>query len=669
MSSSTRISRVLELALALALALVTPARAQTAGRIGADFALRDLGGNTVRLSDFRGKIVLINFWATWCKPCAAELPHLQRMYVTHAAKGVVILGVSMDGPETAADVVTDVRRYGLTYPILLDEETRVVAMYNPKSAAPFTVLIGRDGTIARTREGYSAGDEVKLEAELVGLLAEKVERKAVPVDVTSTTTAGVRKIGDVYGELYEKLNISGGSGRWHVAARVDGAGFVSEPSSDIDDRYVLEKATATYAARAVDVTAGDAYVSFGRGLALSLRKIDELGIDTTVRGAKVVTRTGPLEGTLVAGYANINNVDEATSRSRDDTYDLIGGAQLAIRLPRRFLVGLYGSAVAFRDALGLAAGDEYRDRIGQVGAMLDAPNLLDNAGLYVEAIVQAADTEPASEERLAFGMYATATVAASSKATLLVEGKSYGSLIPLNPRLDNPFESVAYNNPPTAERKLQPLENPQRNIAGARARLEWRFTPGAIGFVNYGAFRDWLGYADPDTVGSVRDGTIHDPYAGLELRWDEARSWAISQFGYRFVILDGSGERVRGDAHAELNVVHRLDRCYSITLQGLHRERLKAVSPILTEAFREGSIDAGVRIRSAVTLSAGYDYTTEPTQPKRDYFHGNFTWDVSGASSIRLFVGSARGGLRCISGVCRVFPPFEGAKVTVTVRY
>lgn len=143
-----------------------------AGRAGdaPDFALRDLSGRTVRLSDHRGEVVLVNFWATWCVPCAAELPHLERLYRKYRDRGFVVLAISMDGPESSAEVDPRARRLGLSFPVLLDEETRVVGAYNPKRTAPFSVLVDRDGRVARRREGYHAGDEVALESEIGALL-------------------------------------------------------------------------------------------------------------------------------------------------------------------------------------------------------------------------------------------------------------------------------------------------------------------------------------------------------------------------------------------------------------------------------------------------------------------------------------------------------------------
>jgi peroxiredoxin len=141
------------------------------GAPASDFTLRDTDGRQVALSDYLGKkVVVINFWATWCIPCQAELPHLQELYKTHQDQGLVVLGVAMDGPETIAQVPSYVNRYALSFPVLLDEETRVVAAYNPKRTAPLTIEIDRKGTIARVRSGYSAGDEKLIAADVQSLL-------------------------------------------------------------------------------------------------------------------------------------------------------------------------------------------------------------------------------------------------------------------------------------------------------------------------------------------------------------------------------------------------------------------------------------------------------------------------------------------------------------------
>ena len=143
------------------------------GAQATDFTLRDTDGKTVRLSDFLGKsVVFLDFWATWCVPCEAELPELEKLYEDNKDKGFVVLGIAMDGPETIAQVGPFSRRYNLGFPVLLDEETKVVNIYNPKRTAPLSVLIDRKGQIARVRQGYSAGDEKLIAADVASLLGK-----------------------------------------------------------------------------------------------------------------------------------------------------------------------------------------------------------------------------------------------------------------------------------------------------------------------------------------------------------------------------------------------------------------------------------------------------------------------------------------------------------------
>jgi peroxiredoxin len=140
------------------------------GAPASDFTLRDLDGKQVHLSDFGGKVVLLDFWATWCVPCQAELPQLETLYEKNKDAGLVVVGIAMDGPESVAQVLPFSRRYNLSFPTLLDEETRVVNAYNPQRIAPMTVLIDKRGIIARVRNGYNAGDEKLIADDVANLL-------------------------------------------------------------------------------------------------------------------------------------------------------------------------------------------------------------------------------------------------------------------------------------------------------------------------------------------------------------------------------------------------------------------------------------------------------------------------------------------------------------------
>lgn len=167
-------TRTLRCALSLAITVLGIAATSCGAASGArasspapDFSLPTLDGKTVRLSDYAGKsVVLIDFWSTTCDPCLAEMPHLVELYKKHRDRGFVVLAVSLDGPESRAQVSSTVHDKGMIFPVLLDEETTVTARYNPKRELPFSVLIGRDGSILHKRGGYQPGDEAVLAQEI-----------------------------------------------------------------------------------------------------------------------------------------------------------------------------------------------------------------------------------------------------------------------------------------------------------------------------------------------------------------------------------------------------------------------------------------------------------------------------------------------------------------------
>jgi peroxiredoxin len=171
--SSLISSRSASLLCSAALLLVSGcgAEAGQAGHAGGasapDFSLQSTEGRTVRLSDYLGKnVVLIDFWSTTCDPCMAEMPHLVELYNKNKSKGFVVLAVSLDGPESLAEVNRVVHDKGMVFPVLLDQETTVVARYNPKREMPFSVLIDKTGAIVKKRAGYTPGEEKGVAADV-----------------------------------------------------------------------------------------------------------------------------------------------------------------------------------------------------------------------------------------------------------------------------------------------------------------------------------------------------------------------------------------------------------------------------------------------------------------------------------------------------------------------
>jgi peroxiredoxin len=138
-----------------------------------DFRLTTIDGERFALSDHVGEdVIVISFWATWCMPCLAELPHLSDLYEREKDNGLVVVAVSMDEPNTQAQVAPTARRLGLEMPVVIDDEQRAVRLYNKGRDAPMTVVIDRQGQIVRAQAGYSPGDEARLEAQVRALLAQ-----------------------------------------------------------------------------------------------------------------------------------------------------------------------------------------------------------------------------------------------------------------------------------------------------------------------------------------------------------------------------------------------------------------------------------------------------------------------------------------------------------------
>lgn len=147
---------------------VTVDGAAAQGKPAPDFVLPDVNGKSVRLSDLRGQVVLINLWATWCPPCLAEMPDLAALYNTYKDQGFVILGV--DDQEYKQTVINFLSRNPLPYPILLDPDSRVARAYGT-SFLPASFLIDRRGVLRGLYPGQSS--RARLETAIKPLLAEE----------------------------------------------------------------------------------------------------------------------------------------------------------------------------------------------------------------------------------------------------------------------------------------------------------------------------------------------------------------------------------------------------------------------------------------------------------------------------------------------------------------
>ncbi|MGZ8259071.1 MAG: peroxiredoxin family protein [Caldimonas sp.] len=151
----------------LAVAAGTASSALAPATPAPDFTLGSMSGTNLRLKEQRGRVVMVNFWATWCAPCRQEMPHLNRLYDKYRAAGFVLLGVNVD--EDKAKAVEVATKLGVNFPILLDTEKTVSKLYDV-STMPSTMLIDRDGKVRYFHRGYLAGYEDNYDKQIRELL-------------------------------------------------------------------------------------------------------------------------------------------------------------------------------------------------------------------------------------------------------------------------------------------------------------------------------------------------------------------------------------------------------------------------------------------------------------------------------------------------------------------
>jgi hypothetical protein len=502
--------------------------------------------------------------------------------------------------------------------------------------------------------------------------------------VSETDVNGMPTTSPRFVDIQSRLNVDLGWRRFRAFTRFDTAAYPDRPvgacgpdattpinlrSRFCQNPFYVEKWGLEYNGRSVEAVLGDFYVSFGRGMVLSIRKIDELGIDTTLRGGKLVYHEDRVAATLVLGVTNMQNVDEATGRSVRDyapesTFlrpvpaprDFIGGSRIEYRFFDRVNVGLHEvGGVQAIDATTSQRHDSYF----LYGGSVDAPKLLRWLGLYFEG---AGQLQTLSDVRHSgYALYG-ALNGYFGNVTLQLEVKDYVQYQPWKASVPGgfvEFAPVQYVSPPTAERVLTELQAPVFDVRGPRLRADWRVNDRLLLYASYAYFEDRSVPTEPLQ--------FHDPYAGAELRWDRGQSHFFPSGGYRLEWDETTHDEHQHIGHIEWDGTQALRHGLSVETQGqvlIRRERLLMVPP-----WTEGNAYVALKWTPYFVATLGYEWTTlQSTAATHHYVNGALQWNITTASSIRVFVGGTRGGLKCISGVCRVFPPFTGARLELNVR-
>jgi peroxiredoxin len=645
------------LAAAVLAAWPLPAAAQQAY----DFSLKDLSGAEVRLGDLwqRGP-VLISFWATWCLPCAKELPHLQKLADAYADRGVTVLAVSVDAPASAAGVAAFVRRYGFTMPVLLDSESRVVALYNPRLTLPFTVLIDKGGRIAHVHQGYSPGDETGLEERLAALLAR-------PERATESAPAPRLSPGISESFLFRRFTddaaIAGREGRSSqvlnqldltlsrkgalIGLRADAGLDFSPAAAD----FRLAKAFLEQTGRGWSARLGDFHLSLGRGMVFSVLKIFEREglehvVDTTVRGGRASFGSDRWEGQVFGGW--IEREEDASVRDR------VAGGAVRWRAWGNARLGF--NAVA----AGLEPGAEYGSRSAGLGSLtMEIPSLLGGASFYGELSLIRRSVLGAEEPVSGHGLYLQASYR-TSRIGALLEVKDYR---------DFNFE---YARPPILEGEeldilADQFDEDRTGVAAAALRLD-RFWPEAeaLAYIRLSWIRD--APERHDLFGAYRRAIFH-VYGGWEKKLGGG-GYVHVLAGWRreeadsIAFLATDGDTVHGQINASLPLGGR----WSLEADWKRKE-FRGAEYAYSEDRAGLSLHASPRWVAALLYERSSEPSVEALTGRSRWAGAQLELKAGTFLYLRAFVGSSKGSTKCAGGVCKALPPFTGLRLEAVVRY
>lgn len=153
----------------LMLALAFQVNASELSGKAPDFTLQSRAGSALKLSDYKGQVVMMNFWASWCAPCRQEMPLLEDLHKKYEALGFTVLGVNID--ENSNDALSLLKETPVTFPIAFDNKNSVAELFNV-TAMPSTVMIDRHGNQRYLHKGYKPGYEANYEKHIRALVRE-----------------------------------------------------------------------------------------------------------------------------------------------------------------------------------------------------------------------------------------------------------------------------------------------------------------------------------------------------------------------------------------------------------------------------------------------------------------------------------------------------------------
>ncbi|MFN7142200.1 MAG: DUF6029 family protein [Myxococcota bacterium] len=511
-----------------------------------------------------------------------------------------------------------------------------------------------------------------------------------------------------YLEVVNRLDLSGGTERIGVGARIDGVGLFANRyildgelfherdllgtglASPFPDAYLdLEKAWVEWRSPALTLTAGDSYLSFGRGMALNLVKNTDIDVDTSLRGLRGAARLGDWDVTVASGLSNPQQV--ALENPNIGIQPDVAHAVSGLRVDRYGLgpVNLGAHGVLFQYARGYVAG---QDGWGAYGRPIDAwvaggsVEALGVGGLdlFVEGDWYGYDAEEIPVET-GHALYASAA-AYPGKASILVEARKSKDAEWVNTFSDG-YELASG---PTLEYERVVTEDSaaavnSNDIWGGRARVDLRFGSvekeiTLVPYASVAVFRD-------SDVGGLHFNrapeTIVHPVVGVQYIHHDLH--VLANAGQRVDVrddLDGASLGADRLLHADVDLSVPIGGNLSLEIApALMRYQWGRNEQQQTD-YTDFSNALALKVGTPWAFILYTDYSDNPLIRSTGNLQGLFgdagdslygalevQWNASSATTVKAFYGAYRAGIRCAGGQCRNLPGFEGAKVSLTTAF
>jgi peroxiredoxin len=699
----------------------------------APFSLKTSSGARFDSEAHRRKdVIVIAFWATWCKPCKIELVQLHKLFLKYREQGLIVLAVSIDGPDSVAEVENYKNKFSYEFPVLMDTETDLLARYNPRGDVPFSMVVDRSGRIVETHQGFNPGDEIALEKKLKRLLAEDAPitlttKEGVDSDipdyhwpehaywikpdalrVEGTNTLRLQWLQDngdanqldneVFG-IVNRLTIGIATGGFSAGVRADAvaypgydpeercAGETTLDRCQWDDDYRIERLYLRYKAPDLELRGGDFYHSIGRGIVFSVRKIDELGLDTALRGGMARGRVGPVQMMAFGGVSNIQNIDVIQLGRLAEVQDPLAGGEVKVDLPLDIQIAARGLWVDYREN-----PSDLNDEGDLVfGGSYEQKGIADILSIYFEGAwirnkrTRTSLLSGAKSNRDADGhaLYGNVSLNPAKGLTILFEGKDYRRY---NISREESGLIIAYNEAPTLERFDQILQT-RTNATGGRTLIEYYLDEAQlllfanVLYYGYSLDSDWNYDEEVDNFDQEKAfGNFH-AFGGFEVKWGRgyyvtvSGGWRLEAkhktFSQAFT-SDNPADFYRRLWHIESDIQIPLVGPHSIGLRTQHRSEEKPLTDSLNKEFFRGDIALTYAFAPKLSIGLLYTYETEIAKESNDRFinfAGEVTWRFADWGQLNIFGGRNTAGIICVSGVCRNLPSFYGVRAEFVARF